>query len=596
MTDQIQEIEPDNTEQPVVVDEITSESTVQEIIQWIKDGIDEERIGSDIIRVVMDIPPVRRIPGDKCVEALKGVMTEYAIKLPPEVIETIQKGTAADFTFTAPAREKYLRPRNVTINTAPEVCTLMITGEEPVDGMPALIEIHYDFSVKSGKLLPDGSIDFREINMFPQAKEGELLLRIFEPTEGVAGTDAYGWRVAPQPGEPARIEFGDNIGTSRDFDEEQKRDYTDVSALKPGIIVTDFGGDTPSAENIKGISIQNRLELNDIDFTTGNVSGNGGELRCTADVSVNGDIRGSFSVLIEGMLEVKGTIEGERVDASGEVIAQLVRSAIRSGKFIKTVSATNAKMVAEEYIQITREFTHCTINAPKVIFESERGEEVLCGRANISAESVTANGVEIRNGIDIVLGERLLSQLRALEKSRDHLEHIIMAEETHLKARAQTLGKKLQLTYSIVPDQLKKIVMGLKKLGCNILTGSICGDAACDNLNKLSQSLGPEFISILDILKRITRIQAARLEKIDKQKAVDEQIEVTLQALREMKVDITGRITSKGQVTIKCGHSEKKWQCEGGDSSPLDIHVGYDPERGLYIREDLDMDEDDTSD
>ncbi len=592
MTEQVLEKEENQQEQqPLVVDEITSESSVQEIVQWIRDGIDEERTGSDIIRVVMDIPPARRVAGEKGAAALMEIMAEYAIQLPPEVIETIKNGIATDFSFSAPAREKYLRPRNVVINTAPDVCTLMISGEEPVDGVPGFTEIHYDFSVKSGKLFPDGSIDFREINMFPQAKEGELLLRIFEPTEGVAGTDVYGWRVAPVPGEPVRIEFGDNITTTRDYDEEEQRDYTDVCALKPGIIVTDFEGSAPKAENITGISIQNRLELNDIDFTTGNVSGSSGELRCTADVSVSGDIRGSFSVLIEGMLEVKGTVEGERIDASGEVIAHLVRSAIRSGRFINTVCATNARLIAEEYIQITREFTHCTMKAPEVILENEHGSMVLCGRADIWANTVRASNVEIRNRLEIVVGDKLIAQLKSLEKAKEQIETQIAAEETHLKTRAHTFGKKLQLTYSIVPENLKKIIMGLKNMGAKILSGALPPEEASDNVEKLSRSLGTEFLPLLDQIRRLTKIQEVRLEKHANLNAVNEQIEVTLDELKAITVDITGNITSKGHVIIRCGNHEEQWQGEGNGSGNFDIHIGYDPVTGLYNRE-----EDDTSD
>ncbi len=584
MADQEKEQAGEN-QQPLVVKEITSESSVQEIVQWIRDGIEEERTGSDVIQVVMDIPPARRIPGKKCAAALKEIMTEYSIQLPSEVLQTIESGTAADFTFAAPAREKYLRPRNVIINTSPEVCTLIISGEEPVDGVAGFLEVHYDFSVKSGKLYSDGSIDFREINMFPQAKEGELLLRIFEPTDGVAGTDAYGWRVAPHPGEPVEIEIGDNISTSREYDEEQKRDHTDLTAQKAGIIVTDFRDGSPKPENIQGISLQNRLELDDIDFTTGNVSGSSGELRCTADVSVKGDIRGLFSVLIEGTLEVKGTVEGERVDASGEVIAHMVRSTIRSGRFINTVSATNAKLIAEEHIQISREFTHCTMKAPEVILMEENDREILCGRALISAERVLAKNVELRNRLEILLGEKLLAQLNSLYKSRDQLENMLASEDTHLKARAHTFGNKLKLTYSLMPEEQKKIIIGLKNQGGKILSGSISPDTAASNIEKLARSLGPEFLPLLDQLKRITKIQKTREEKLADLQDLSEQINVILDSLRQMIVEINGNMTSRGQVIIRCGRHEEKWIGEGTADSGFNIRVGYDPEKGLYLME-----------
>ncbi len=542
----------------------------------------------------MDLPPVRRIPGEKNLAAIKTILNEYAVQLPQEVINTITGGKSGEFSFSAPAREKYLRPRNVVVNTSPEVSTLMITGEEPVDGLKGYAEIHYDFSVKSGKLYSDGSIDFREINMFPQAKEGELLLRIYEPTEGVAGTDVYGWRIAPVPGEPVRIEFGDNITTDREYDEEEQRDYTDVLAAQPGIIVTDFGDGSPKAENIVGISIQNRLELDDIDFTTGNVSGSGGELRCTADVSVKGDIRGSFSVLIEGMLEVKGTVEGEVIDASGEVIAHLVRSAIRSGRFIEAVAATHAKLTAAEYVRITREFTYCNIKSPEVFFEdAEYGREVLCGRADVFTEQLQATNVEIRNRIEVNLGEKLIAQLQTLDKARHQLEAVIAAEETHLKTRAQTLGKKLQLTYALLPDNLKRVVIGIKKLGSAVLSEKISTEDATDKIHKLSCSLGPEFMTLLDQLKRIVKIQEVREEKIGKWNDIVKQRGVILEELRRMRVVIQGVLTPKGQVIIRCSDSELVYLGEARGNTPIDIVVAYDPlETVLYEVGDDDLEDD----
>ncbi len=567
----------------LIIDELNADSTVPEIVQWIRDGIEEERTGSDITRVVMDLPPVRRIPGNKNLDAIQQILNEYAIKLPLEVVNAITHGQSDEFTFSAPSREKYLRPRTVLINTAPEVSTLMISGEEPVDGLPGYTEAHYDFTVKSGKIFSDGSIDFREINMFPQASEGKLLLRIFAPTEGVAGTDVYGWRIVPVPGEPVRIAFGDNITTSKNYDEEEKRDYLDVIAAKPGIIVTDFGGNPPRVENIQEISIQNRIELEDIDFSTGNISGDGGELRCTADVAVKGDVRGRFAVLIEGMLEVKGTVEGEVVDASGEVIAHLIRSCIRSGRFIESVAATHAKLTAAEYIKITREFTHCHLRSPEVVFEGSGGQPVLCGSARIYTEQFRLENGEIRNCIEIILGEKLIKQLQDLDKSNQRLEALIASEETHLKTRAQTFAKKLQLTHSLLPGNLKKVVLGLKKFGSAILSETITLEDASEKITKLQNSLGPEFNVILDQLKRMIRIQATRQEKLAKQEELIKQREALIEELQKMRVYIRGKLTPKGQVIIKCADSALEFQGEVVNPVQLDILIGYDPLEGKLI-------------
>lgn len=566
------------------VKDINSESSIQEIVEWIRDGIDEDREGSDIMRVVMDIPPVRRIPGHKSVAALQEILSEYSIKFPANIREIIKAGTPADFTFAAPAREKYLRSRNVFINTALEICTLIISGEESVDGISGSIELHYDFSIRSGKLLSDGSIDFREINMFPQARKGELLLRIFEPTAGVAGTDVYGWRVSPRPGEPVLVELGENLRTSKAYDEKLKRNYADVIAAKAGIIVTDFGDKPPLPENIRGISIQNRLDLEDIDFTTGNIGGVGGELRCTADVSVQGDIRGIFSVFIKGMLEVKGRVEGQYIDASGEIIANFVRNTIRSGKFITTVSATNAKLIAADHVRISREFTHCTIKAPRVILGGEHGGKVLCGRAYIFTENLEAMDVELRNQLEIVLGKKLMEQRDVLKRSMEKLKNDLDAEDDNLKTRAHILGEKIKITCSILPDNMKKVIAGIKQQAASILSDSLEPDSALSVVNKLSGSIGTEFKPLLEQLKRIIKIQQTRAEISSKIDAAREQIDVIMDSLREISVEIHGNIAPKGQVVIVCGNSGKRWSGERSDSGRLAISLGYDPDKGLYDR------------
>ncbi len=563
------------------VEDINSESSVSEIVEWVREGIDEERIGSDIIRVIMDLPPLRRIPGDRILAAMNEVLAEYAVKLPDDVSDAIKNAISGDFSFAAPAREKHLRPRTVMVNTAPEVCTIMISGEEPVDGNPGFVEIHYDFNVKSGKLLPDGSIDFKEINRFPQAKKGDLLLKIFEPTDGFAGTDVYGWRVASKPGEPVRIELEDNLASFREYEEEQKRHVIEVTAKTSGIIVTDFGGAHPAPENIRSIAIKNCIELGDIDFTTGNISGSGEQLRCTADVKIKGDIRGLFSVIIEGTLEVGGTVEGQRIDASGEVVAQLVRSTVRSGKFISTVAATNAKLIAEEFIRISREFTYCTIIAPKVEFLHDHGREILCGRAVLHTENLEARNLEVRNRLEVILGENLLKQKAALEKSRNELETEMLADDNHLKSRAHTFAKKLKLTHTLLPENLKKTLLGVKKFGASILSGSLDPEGVKTDLEKLTQSLGPEFHPLLDQLKRIVTIQETRQQKASRLETLEEQLELIKTALSEIKVEITGNIHPQGQILVKCGTFEKNWIGQSDGVSSIEISMGFDPDNGF---------------
>ena len=269
--------------------------------------------GGYCLKVSMDLPPMSRVENDKLLDGIDAILRQYNIEIPPDIRKELQTKTQCEVVFLAPSLHDGLRPRTVAINTNAEVRSLFIRGEAPIDGKDSRIEVHFDYSEKPGRLLPDGTIDFRNINKFPQAKEGQILLSVYEPTQGTPGTDVEGGRIPPKTGNEYSVDAGEGIKTEKRYDDEEKRYFTAYIAERPGIVICTFEGGVHDAEHLRQIEIRNKITVKNIDFSTGNIGDTAEEVRCVADVTVEGDIKGSFAVIIDGNLEVKGAVEGEKV-------------------------------------------------------------------------------------------------------------------------------------------------------------------------------------------------------------------------------------------------------------------------------------------
>ncbi len=569
----------DTTENTAI--ELTPDSPKEDVVSWIKDTIDEVRVGSEIMKVAMDLPPVTRVSPELLAKALEEILSEYSIKLTSEVRQSLSKGYVDELSFLAPGMEKHLRPRTILINTSPEISTLLIKGEPPIDGLDGSIEVFFDFAMKPGRILPDGSIDFREINKFPQARAGDCLVRVYEPTPGSDGTDVHGWKIAPEPGVPHPIEIGEGLSVTQGYDDETKRHYRDFFSEKPGIIVYDFKGKEPRASDLIKLSVQNHIVVKDVDFSTGNLSGSDNELRCAADVVVQGDIKGNFAVVIDGLLEVKGAVEGETVDVSGPIMAACVRSSIRSGKHIEIGAARNARVAAQTSILVKREVADCRLTAPEVRFIPS-GARIMCGQAEIYARSVVAEGLMVRNVLKICLGEDLFSQLKEVETQEEDLKRQVDVYSSSLKDSAAVMGQKLKLAVKTSPPERKQVLHAIKQLTAMILTGEMSVEKAKKRVELILARHCPDIKGLMKQLLRMLKLKELRDGCQEGLQEIIVQKEAIIADILQMKVEIKGALSRSGQVIISCGRHEKRYiPSRTGDVEQLELSIGYDLEDGL---------------
>ncbi|NDY42031.1 DUF342 domain-containing protein [Dissulfurirhabdus thermomarina] len=553
--------------------------TPEEVAAWILDTQEVVRFGSDVVRAAMDLPPWREADPKTLVRALDIVCENFHIELPAEVKDSLQRAPYEKVSFFASARGEDLLPRMVDINPAPEVRTFIVKGEEPRDGEDGFVQLLYDFRVRPGRPLPDGSIDFRDINKFPQAQEGEFLVRVYEPTEGKPGTDVYGLPIPARPGTPCDLKVGDGIHVEREFDADLERPFRLLSAAKSGIIVAEFSGEKRDAASLKALSLQNQIVVKDVDFSTGNLGDRLDEIRCLADVVVEGDIRGSFVVLVEGALEVKGAIEGENVEASGPITASFIRSSARSGATIQTGAAVNARLLAEEAVVVGREVAGCRVVAPRFETSPQGVAEVLCGHVHVVARKVRMEKAAIRNEVVLDLGTELFARLDDLAEREADIRLRKEAESRNLKDRVKVLANKLKFAQVALDPEDQPALQQLRGMLVAVLRGQMALDDARRGLEAWVQEAVPSLYrmgkwvrQILAILGNMVQLEAQRAEIAGMREAVVEE-------LRGLSVDVEGTVWSGGRVVIRCGTLEEVVQPPPEVAKEkVEIHLVYDPD------------------
>ncbi len=549
--------------------------SAEAIVAWIKDSAEEVKTGSDVTSVAFDLPPVSRVSPDHFIRALSAVLVEYAIRLPEDFANKIRKKDFGEYVFMADAREKHLPPREVELNTLPEISTMLIKGVLPIDGKDGFCRIFYDYSVKPGKYLPDGTIDFRDINRFPQVSKGDHVLRIYKPTAGAQGTDVYGLPVSPKPGSPFPIKIGEGLFGEEGRDGELEREFIDHFAAKKGIIVSEFDGPA-SDETLRSIAVQNNITVKNVDFSTGNLSGQGSEVRCAADVTVEGDIRGQFSVIIDGKLEVKGAVEGTTVDATGPVIATFVKNFIRSESFMDVGAARNATLISKEQVTVRKEMAECTISAPEIHFEPKGAPEVMCGRCTVVANRVSGGPLVVRNRMVIELGTKLFEQAAHLERQKQELQMELERFQGALRDAAAAFGQKLKMAKSLFPAGQQGMLSILKQLGTMVLLGQIPPGKLRTRLEAFSREHGEQYNSLLRQLFRMLGIQERIHKLYEDMETLAGQREELERELSRLHVEIHGELASAGQVVITCNGQEKRWSLpQNRKRKGFRIEVGF---------------------
>lgn len=176
---------------------------------------------------------------------------------------------------------------------------LIAQGQLPQHGRDGQIQLNVDCERKPGKILPDGSIDFREIQFGIDINDGTILARVYPATEGQAGFTVTGADLAATDGKNVSLNAGANVEVDGDLD------ALIYHATIDGRVRLENGT----------LHVYETLSFSgDIDFQSGNVDFSG-------DVFVSGSVLSNFTVKAQGNIFVQGMVEaGAQLHSEGDII------------------------------------------------------------------------------------------------------------------------------------------------------------------------------------------------------------------------------------------------------------------------------------
>lgn len=271
--------------------------------------------------------------------------------------------------------------------------------------------------------LGDNTADFKELGLIDNVFEDDLIARITKPTEGGDGYNVRAKILRGRTGKKARYMLGKNVR----LDESG----TELFASKDGYVV----------RTGRKISVENILDVNNVDSETGNIQFHG-------VVRIRGQVEDGFSVEAEKGIEVGGTVGKATLSTRGDI-------KIEGGVFGATLQAdgnvsarflSEAKVKSGLNVYVRAYILHSEVVAERAVKVEEEEEGFIKGgrtRAGTEiwssivgsdvSEEPTAlevgGGVNIRKRFD-QLEERLEANLEGFDKIRKNLLYLVQQKET----------------------------------------------------------------------------------------------------------------------------------------------------------------------
>ncbi len=200
-------------------------------------------------------------------------------------------------------------------------------GQRPVVGDDGYIEYFFTLERNSGpKVNSDGSVDYKELDLFENVVPGARLCRIHPPKEGIDGIDVTGKDVKAKKGREADIGCGP--GT------EKSADGLEIHATVGGMVLTNNGA----------------VEVKEVFTVNGDVGPSTGNIRFNGAVVVKGNVLSDYSIFANGDIVVNGYVESSILTSAGNITIKngvngMKKGMIKADGDVTTKFAEMAKII-----------------------------------------------------------------------------------------------------------------------------------------------------------------------------------------------------------------------------------------------------------
>jgi len=326
-------------------------------------------------------------------------------------------------------------------------------GEKAIDGENARIE--FRVKMASGKrfmVLENGSIDYKEQDLFTNVKENQLIAVVTRAQPGIKdGNTVRGEPIKAKPGQDVVLETGNNI---RAEDKGQALWYYST-----------IGGQLFAERN--KISVEPLLVINgDVGPETGNINFNG-------IVYIKGNVLDNYNVYSKKGVTITGNVGCSKVISEGKVLIQngvigKYQGFVRAGGDISVKFAENGTLEAGGSIYIQRAALNTRLTAGNRIISKKEKGQIIGGviKASQGVEvkilgNESEHKMEVHVGADFTV-EKTLSEIRQkINQYQSGLEKIalIMGKLNRISEEPENIPEKLKSIY--LESRKKKALIGV---------------------------------------------------------------------------------------------------------------------------------------
>ncbi|OQY10772.1 MAG: hypothetical protein B6I28_00235 [Fusobacteriia bacterium 4572_132] len=326
---------------------------------------------------------------------------------------------------------------------------LIAEGEYPKNGENAYIEYFIETANKKSmftpKMLENGSVNFKELNLIENVKKGDILSKKISLTKGINGKDIYNKIIVAKDGKDIIVQKGKN-----------------TELLKNGEIISQIDGMVRMKE--KKIDVLEVFVTEKVNITTGNINFNG-------NVIVKGDVEPGYEVKAEGNIDVTGNIEKANLEANGDIILRgslygKGTGTLKSGGDIVLNFVEGANLEAKGDIIVNEAIMGSKVISGKSIKVIDKKGVVLGGiiRAVDSIEVInlgSSRGVKTR--VEVGSNPKIMENIKLLNNELEKID-----KKNFQLTKNITLLQKMKMNNNMPEDKKLLLVELIKaKLSTN---------------------------------------------------------------------------------------------------------------------------------
>ncbi|MDR2578196.1 MAG: FapA family protein [Chitinispirillales bacterium] len=331
---------------------------------------------------------------------------------------------------------------------------IVAEGQRAMKGDDGRVEFCFNTdSSPMPSINPDGSVDYKSVNIVTTVQAGAILAKLHPPSMGRPGMDLAGRAAKALDGAAAAMPAGAGTIVS-------PTDPNTLTALIDG--VAKFDG---TAVNVT----EGYVISSDIDHSTGNVNHQG-------SVVINGDVKSGFEVNCVGDLQVNGMVEDCKIAVKGNVLCRYGFTGkgggvIVTGGDVNLGYIKNQMLITDGNVNIAKDAINSNITARKSIRIYGHTLSAVGGTL-ITTESIVLKTVGTVSGaittLQIDPEPELVTELAQMEAAAEgHAANIQKIEKT-LKNTAVDKPTANKLKDTIIQLHQQRDAVKLKMREINV--------------------------------------------------------------------------------------------------------------------------------